>query len=190
MGQEQSYHRNYREILALIDWAKGFGSATSTTVPLSPSAAASKRVVRFTDRFMADKRNVLTGYDASEGALYILFAAVLALHPRAPSLFAIDNLDQALNPRLSMRLAEALCRWLLASEESRQLLLTVHNATALDGLPLTDDRVRLFTVDRDNRGHTVVQRVELTKKLLAKASEGWTLSRLWVNGFIGGVPNV
>lgn len=189
-GLLQAYYRNSREILALIDWAKGFGSAPSMAVPLSPSAAASKQVVRFTDRFMAEKRNVLTGYDASEGALYVLFAAVLALHPKAPSCFAIDNLDKALNPRLSMRLTEALCRWLLDSAEPRQALVTVHNPIALDGLPLTDDRVRLFTVDRDDRGHTVVRRVELTETLRAKAAEGWTLSRLWVNGLIGGVPNV
>lgn len=181
----------FQQVISLIDWAKNVESAASADVPLSPSAAASKRVVLFTDRFMAEKRNALTGYDASEGALYILFAAVLALHPKAPSCFAIDNLDQALNPRLSMRLTEALCHWLLDSAEpSRQTLVTVHNPTALDGLPLKDDRVRLFTVDRDNRGHTVVRRVELTEKLLAKAAEGWTLSRLWVNGLIGGVPNV
>ncbi len=179
-----------RQIIGLIDWARSFGSAPSEAVPLSPSAAASRRVVRFTDRFMAKRRNVLTGYDASEGALYVLFAAVLALHPRAPGLFAIDNLDQALNPRLSMRLAETLCEWLLESEDQRQVLITVHSPTVLDGLPLTDNRVRLFTVDRDNRGRTVVRRVEMTETLLAKAAEGWTLSRLWVNGLIGGVPNV
>jgi energy-coupling factor transporter ATP-binding protein EcfA2 len=182
--------RHKLQIIRLIDWARSFGSSPSSSVPLSPSAAASTRVVRFTDRFMAKKRNVLTGYDASEGALYVLFAAVLALHPRAPSLLAIDNLDSALNPRLSMRLAEALCRWLLEAEETRQILLTVHSPTVLDGLPLTDDRVRLFIVDRDNRGHTVVRRVEISESLLSKAAEGWTLSRLWVNGLIGGVPNV
>lgn len=179
-----------REIVPLIDWAKTFGSAPSATVPLSPSAAASQRVVRFTDRFMTDKRNVLTGYDASEGALYILFAAVLALHPKSPQCFAIDNLDQALNPRLARRLADSLCKWILGGKPERQVLFTSHNPAVLDGLPLRDNRVRLFTVDRDNRGHTVVKRVELTENLLAKAEEGWTLSRLWLNGLIGGVPDV
>lgn len=187
---DESLKDTFQQVISLIDWANNVDSAASASVPLSPSATASPRVVRFTDRYMAKGRNVMTGYDASEGALYVLFAAVLALHPRAPSLFAIDNLDQALNPRLSMRLAEALCRWFLELDESRQVLLTVHSPTALDGLPLTDDRVRLFTVDRDNRGHTVVRRVELTEKLLAKAADGWTLSRLWVNSLIGGVPNV
>ena len=179
----------FQQAISLIDWAKNVDSAASASVPLSSSAAASRLVVRFTDRFMAEKRNVLTGYYASEGALYILFSAVLALHPKAPSCFGIDNLDQALNPKLSMRLAEALCKWLLDSDESRQVLFTVHNPTALDGLPLTDDRVRLFTVDRDNRGRTVVDRVQL-EKLQGYAADGWTLSRLWANGLIGGVSNV
>lgn len=178
------------KIVPLLDWAKSFGAAPSAAVPLSPSAAASQRVVRFVDRFMTDKRNVLTGYDASEGALYILFAAVLALHPKSPKCLAIDNLDQALNPLLARRLGEALCTWILDAPARRQLLVTAHNPGVLDGLPLRDERVRLFTVDRDNRGHSVVKSVELTDQLLGRAAEGWTLSRLWVNGLLGGVPNV
>ncbi|HKV39866.1 MAG TPA: AAA family ATPase [Blastocatellia bacterium] len=178
------------QIESLIDWARSFGSAPSSDVPLSPSAAAPTRIVRFTDRFMAKGRNVLTGYDASEGALYVLFAAVLALHPKTPKCFALDNLDQALNPLLSMRLMEAFCQWILKHKDPRQAFITVHNPTVLDGLPLTDDRARLFTVDRDKLGRTVVRRVELSEALRAKAAEGWTLSRLWVNGLIGGVPNV
>src|SRR5207245_7765130 len=120
-------------------------------------------------------RNILTGYDASEGALYVLFAAVLALHPKSPNIFAIDNVDQALNPRLARRLSELLCDWLLMKRQNRQALITSHNPSVLDGLPLTDDRVRLFTVDRDNRGRTMVRRVEITESLKEKARDGWTL---------------
>ena len=178
------------EITPLIDWAKDFGSAPSATMPLSPSAASSARVVRFMDRFMAKNRNVLTGYDASEGALYILFAAVCVLHPKASKLIAIDNVDQALNPLLAKRLATVLCKWALEAKTEQQLLLTSHNPAVLDGLPLQDDRVRLFVVDRDSKGHTVVKRVLLDKELLLKAQAGWTLSRLWMNGLIGGVPDV
>lgn len=176
------------QINPLIDWATSFGSGPAESLPLSPAAATTRRVVRFRDRFMREGRNVLSGYDASEGALYIIFAAVLILHPKSPRLLAIDNFDQALNPRLAMRLSQTFCGWVLAAK--RQVLLTSHNPTVLDGLPLKDDRVRLFAVDRDNRGHTVVKRVELSEDLLSKASEGWTLSRLWVNGLIGGVPDV
>jgi predicted ATPase len=188
--EDDWFKETFHEVLSLIDWAKDFDSAASASVPLSPSAAASQRVVRFFDRYMAKGRNALTGYDASEGALYILFAAVLALHPKSPECFAIDNLDQALNPRLATRLTECLCHWILDSKAERQVLITAHNPSVLDGLPLTDDRVRLFTVDRNNRGHTVVNRVEVNEKLRKMGEKGWTLSRLWVMGHIGGVPNV
>ncbi len=178
------------EIDPLIDWAEDFGSASSAMVPLSPAAASSPRVVRFRDRYMAKNRNVLTGYDASEGALYILFAAVCMLHPKSSKAFAIDNVDQALNPRLAMRLATLICKWALESKSEKQGLITCHNPAVLDGLPLKDDRVRLFVVDRDVRGHTVIKRIQIDDALLSKGAKGWTLSRLWMNGLIGGVPDV
>lgn len=179
-----------REVASLIDWADSFGWEQAELMPLSPAAATTRRVVRFKDHFMKKGRNFLSGYDASEGALYILYAAILALHPQSPRLFAIDNIDQALNPRLAMRLSTAFSNWILKCKPERQVLLTAHNPAVLDGLPLQDHKVRLFTVDRSSRGHTVVKRVELNEELMAKAKEGWTLSRLWVNGLIGGVPNV
>jgi len=174
----------------LLDWASDFSASTSVGVPLSPSAARSRLVIQFVDRFMAKGRNKLTGYDASEGALYILFCAVLALHPKAPRCLAVDNVDQALNPRLAQRLMEALCTWTGRLNGGRQWLLTAHNPAILDGLPLTDPEVRLFTVDRDSIGHTVVRRIDLEAALKARPGTEWTLSRMWMNGLLGGVPNV
>ena len=180
------------DALALIDWAKSYGWAPATTVALSPAAAASQQVVRFTDRYMQEGRNVLSGYDASEGALIVLFLAVLAGHPSSPTLCAVDNADHGLNPRLARALMGKLCEWYLSDPhpQRRQILLTTHNPLVLDGLPLQDERVRLFTVSRTTSGRTVVRRVRVDKSLLAKAKEGWTLSRLWVMGHLGGVPNV
>ena len=66
-----------REVLGLVDWAEKFGWTSSDRLPLSPTAAASKGVIRLRDRFMRKDRNVLSGYDASEGALYALFLAVV-----------------------------------------------------------------------------------------------------------------
>ena len=174
----------------LIDWAHEFSAASSTEVPLSPSAARSAMVIRFVDRFMASQRNVLTGYDASEGALYILFCAVLALHPKAPRCLAIDNIDQALNPRLAMRLVEAVCSWTVKVNGDRQWLITAHNPAVLDGLPLQDPNVRLFAVDRNTKGHTTVRRIDLDAAMNARPDHTWTLSRMWMNGLIGAVPNV
>jgi energy-coupling factor transporter ATP-binding protein EcfA2 len=178
------------EALHLIDWAKGYGFAPAASMPLSPAAAASPRVIRFVDRFMRVGRNVISGYDASEGALFVLFAAVIAAHERAPPLFAVDNLDHGLNPRLARALVQRFCGWMLDAAEPRQALITTHNPLVLDGLPLNDDRVRLFTVSRTSSGRTRIRRIELTEELRMKASEGWTLSRMWVAGHLGGVPNV
>lgn len=98
---------------------------------------------------MRDKLNTLSAHDASEGALYVMFAAILCLSPHSPDLIAVDNLDQALNPRLVTRLTERLIEWLRASDDStspdrRQLLFTAHNPAVLDGLDIQDDEVRLF----------------------------------------------
>ena len=141
--------RVVRDVLLLISWAKSYGSAPSAELPLSQAASSSAKVIRFTDRYMKEGRNVLSGYDASEGALYILFLAVLAVHPKAPLFFAIDNADHGLNPGLAKTLMMKFTDWVLTASQERQILMTSHNPAVLDGLPLQDDRVRLFTVDRD-----------------------------------------
>ena len=179
-----------REVLGLVDWAESFGWTSSGRLPLSPSAASSKDVIRFRDRFMRKDRNVLSGYDASEGALYALFLAVVSGHEAGPALCAVDNADHGLNPRLARSLVEYLCQWYLDSRDPRQILLTTHNPLVLDGLPLQDERVRLFTVSRTGSGRTSVRRVDLDDSLLEKAKRGWSLSRLWVMGHLGGVPDV
>ena len=138
---------------------------------------------------MAEGRNTLTAYDASEGALYVLFALVACLHPRSPAILAIDNVDHALNPQLARALMGKICDWTMLAGQ-RQLFLTCHNPVALDGLPLQDDAVRLFTVQRSNTGRSVVDRVVVTDRMRKLAKEGYTLSRMWVIGEIGGVPNV
>jgi len=179
-----------QEVRELVDWAQDFSAAPSLGVPLSPSAARTRLVIEFIDRFMAKGRNRLTGYDASEGALHILYCAVLALHPKAPRCLAVDNVDQALNPRLALRLMESLCFWAARFNGERQWLLTAHNPAILDGLPLDNPDVRLFAVDRTNEGHTVVRRIDLAAAKSKRPNEEWTLSRMWMNKLLGGVPNV
>jgi predicted ATPase len=175
-------------ILELVDWVENFGARAGSEVPLSSSIPRPAKVLYFRDRYMAEGRNMLSAYDASEGALYVLFAAILAAHPDSPRLLAIDNFDATLNPRLVRSLASKMVEWVLDRE--RQMLITCHNPLVLDGLPLQDDRVRLFAVDRSYGGMTVIRRVVVDEALMAKAKEGWPLSRLWILGHLGGVPNV
>ncbi len=177
-----------REVLPLVDWLSSIGVSYTSQLPISTSVPQPKRGLRFGDRFMSSGRNTLSGYDASEGILYLLFCAVLALHPRMPKLFAIDNFDQALNPRTAREFAIKFCHW-LTDREDRQVLLTTHNPLVLDGLPLRDDRVRLFAVDRSKQGHTVVTRVQVSDKVLDSAEKGIPLSQQWVMGHFGGVPS-
>ena len=189
-NRDDRSRRICQEVLGLLDWAESFGWTFSGRLPLSPTAAASKDVVQFRDRFMRKDRNVLSGYDASEGALYALFLAVISGHEASPALCAVDNADHGLNPRLARSLMGCLCRWYLDSIRPRQILLTTHNPLVLDGLLLQDDRVRLFTVSRTSSGRTSVRRVAVDDSLLEKAKRGWSLSRLWVMGHLGGVPDV
>ena len=175
----------------LIDWARSYGSASSTDLQLSQAASSSPKVIRFVDRYMKAGRNVLSGYDASEGALYILFLAVLAVHPKAPLFCAVDNADHGLNPGLAKALMENFANWVLGSKHQRQILMTSHNPAVLDGLPLAGTTgFDCFAIDRGNHGKTIVKRIMVNKKLLEMAAQGWTMSRLWMNKLIGGMPDV
>lgn len=51
-----------------------------------------------------------TGYDASEGALYVLFMLCLAIHSQVPPVFAVDSFDHALNPRLAKKIMQVFCQ--------------------------------------------------------------------------------
>lgn len=177
------------EAMDLIDWIADINMSDSAGQLLSPLVPRTKNVLKFTDRFMVPTRNTLTAYDASEGALYVLFAAVLCLSPSTPKLFAVDNLDAGLNPRLVTRLVEKLSSWLKTTDPDRQLLFTAHNPAVLDGLDLTDDEIRLFAVERNSEGHTTVRRITLTPGLQA-LNKQYPLSRLWASGNLGAVPNV
>jgi energy-coupling factor transporter ATP-binding protein EcfA2 len=177
------------DIFRLISWSKRISSRASDIVPRSPSVPTTSRVLRFTDRYMKDKRSTFTAYDASEGALYVLFTAVAALHSKMPKLLAIDNADHGLNPWLARELMKCLCKWVLNASVPRQLLLTTHNPLVLDGLPLQDDRVRLFVTNRSRLGKTIIKRIVVTEELMARAREGVSLSQLWLLGQLGGMPN-
>jgi hypothetical protein len=180
----------YLDALRLIEWAESYSTAGAVAMPLSPSVGSMERVIRFKDRYMKSGRDILSGYDASEGALYVLFHAALAAHPSSPIICAVDNADHGLNPRLAQALFGNVCKWYLNSPYARQIFLTTQNPLSLDGLPLQNDQVRLFTVSRTEKGRTVVKRIVLDEKLRKMAEDGWSLSRLWVMGHLGGVANV
>ncbi len=108
-----------QDVFKLVTWAKRYGSASASELPLSPSASSSATVIRFVDRYMRPGRNALSGYDASEGALYVLFLAVIAAHPQTPAFCSIDNADHGLNPGLATALMKRFSHWIV-NNPSRQ----------------------------------------------------------------------
>jgi predicted ATPase len=175
------------EIWELIDWAEDVQAVSSDQATISPAVSTTPTVLRFHDRYMAPSRSTLSAYDASEGALYVLFLLALASHPEAPQTLAVDNFDTALHPRLARQLTRMVCEYVL-SDGRRQLLLTTHNPLVLDGLDIRDDRIRLFAVERQRNGESEIRRISLSEEVLEEVDHGMSLSRLWVMGRLGAIP--
>ena len=149
---------------------------------------------------MQSDRCVLSAYDAGEGTLYLLFIAVLLLHPDRPRIFALDNVDNALNPLMTKRMLETVIR-ATCSEDFRshgigpdQVFLTSHNPTSLDAFDLFDDDQRVFVVARDPAGKTTVTRLQpkegWSRDDWVKAKGGKNLSELWIEGKIKGALGI
>lgn len=172
------------EILEMIEWASGIAVNIPNKTRVNSSIPMTRQIIEFSDRFMKDAAR-FTGYDASEGALYILFMLCLAMHPKAPAVFAIDSFDHALNPRLARKITKVFCQQI--KNHKKHVFLTTHNPLVLDGLDLNDPDIRLFAVDRDKYGHSQINRIQISEKLL---QEGQALSRLWIGGRLGGVPEL
>lgn len=175
----------------LFSWVEDFSTSAQISHILSGAVPREKNVITFTDRYMKRDNNRLTAADASEGVLYAIFLLVLCMSPRGPKIFAVDNIEQTLNPRLVRRLAGLLQEWFRDYIPEKQMFCTAHNPMILDGFDLLDDTVRLFVVDRDSDGLTRIRRITVTEELVRESKEkhiSW--SQLWVNGYIGGVPNV
>jgi len=133
---------------------------------------------------MREGNGLLSAENANEGILHLLFHLAVFLSAETPQVFAVDNLETALNPQLCRLLTSSLAA--LAAERGKQAFVTTHNPAVLDGIDLHDDHQRLFIVSRDGDGHTKVKR--LTGK--PQLTEGkYKLSELWMRGHLGGLPD-
>ena len=172
------------DVLELIEWASDIHITKPKKSNLNPGVPSTRQVIEFQDRFLRDK-SVFTGYDASEGALYVLFMLTLAMHPDVPGMFAIESFDHALNPRLAKRITEIFSQLII--ESGKTVFMTTHNPLVLDGLNLADERIRLFAINKNKYGYAELNRIQISQKLL---ETGQSLSRLWINGLLGGVPEL
>ncbi len=143
----------------------------------------SKSNLYFRDKFMQKKNNLFSAENANEGALELLFYLTLFISRKTPDFFAIDNIENGLNPRLCRFLMKRICE--LAVKNCKQVLVTTHNPAILDGLNLNDNSQRLYVVTRNDEGKTQVNRIQ-TKKTTGE--QRMMLSEMWMKGLIGGVP--
>ena len=138
----------------------------------------------FRDKFMQKKNNLFSAENANEGALELLFYLTLFISKKTPDFFAIDNIENGLNPRLCRFLMKKICE--LAVKNGKQVLITTHNPAILDGLNLNDDSQRLFVVTRNDEGKTQAKRIQTKEQT---GDYRMMLSEMWMKGLIGGIPN-
>lgn len=180
-----------KRFFRLLDWFQSIGTTSEITTELqSKHLHTGKSVVKYIDKYMKLNFNSLYAYDVSEGALYVLFILILLLHRRSPLLFALDNVDSALNPQMVREMMGNIID-LLKHLPGKQLLMTTHNPTALDAVDLFNDQHRLFVVQRNQMGHTEVKRIEpppgFTRQSWVETYRGMRLSEVWLSGVIGGL---
>ena len=74
----ESYLQNLPldEVLELIDWASGFDVTAPKKSSVNAAVPTTRRILEFQDRYLTSKTS-FTAYDASEGALYVLFLLCL-----------------------------------------------------------------------------------------------------------------
>lgn len=173
------------EIFEVIDWAESIRISSPSKERINSAVPVSRRVLEFKDRFLQNTTR-FTAYDASEGALYVLFLYCLTLHPKAPSIFSVDNFDQAMHPRLARSVMRRISDLII--QQKKTVFLTTQNPLVIDGLDLSNDDIRLFTLNRSRKnGHVYIERVEITDELV---KEKIPLSQLWTTGRIGGCPDL
>ncbi len=190
--------RQLTENILRLVWMPGWAD-TITIDKFNPELVSSRVItgestLYFHDRFMRQGRNVLSAYDGSEGSLYLLFIAVLALHPEAPRIFALDNIDNALNPLATRTLLETLIDTTCAAEYHQheigpeQVFLTSHNPTALDAFDLFNDDQRIFVVKRNQSGYTEITRLKpspnMTREDWIRIKKGKNLSEMLISNMI------
>ena len=176
LSKDKNKHKleEIKQYLKLFDWFEDF-QLTSQSFG-QQNLAIQDRFID-TDLFEIDQRS------ANEGFLYLLFYLTLFISGYTPPFFAIDNIDNALNPKLCAELTKVLVE--LAKKHEKQVLLTTHNPAILDGLDLNDDDNRLFVVYRNLDGHTKVRQVE--KKGVQQNRASVKLSEAFMRGYLGGL---
>lgn len=189
----------YKKVISLITkpgWLNRIlvGGYDANVVPSEVSSEG--LLLYFRDKFMAEKRNLLSAYDASEGTLYLTFIATLLLHKDTPRVFALDNVDGTLNPDLVRNLTDTVVglssTGIGVGDLTHQSFMTSHHPASIDSFDIFDEKHRVYTVGRDalQSGATEFKPIlppeGVSKDGWIEETRGKNLSALWLEGKIPG----
>lgn len=164
-----------KEQLAALGWFDDL----SITSGVNPSS----RMLEIRDIFL-EGEDPFDQHSADEGFLFVLLYACLLISRHTPRIFAIDNVDTALNPKLCARIVRMFAE--LTQAHERRVLLTAHNPGILDGIDLQDDEQRLFVVYRNLEGKTRVRRILPVD--VSTTDPPLRLSEAFLRGDLGALP--
>ncbi len=169
---DEARKNELKENLQLVSWFDDF--------EFSPKPFEKEKYLKIRDKYIDEELAFLDQRSSNEGFLYLLFYLTLFISDKTPSFFAIDNIDNALNPKLCIQLMKVLTA--LAKKHNKQVIFTTHNPAILDGLDLTDDEQKLLVVSRKRNGETKVT------EIAEKPKSGMKLSESFMSGLLGGLP--
>lgn len=159
--------------MRVIDWFED--------LDMQDSGLSHDSTLKLKDRYLDENLEFFDQRSANEAFLYLLFYFTLFISDETPSFFAIDNIESSLNPKLCKLLISKLSE--LARKHNKQVIITTHSPFVLDGLNELSEYNRLFVVNRNTDGYTVVNQVKDNKNKTIPLSEAW------LKGYIGGLPN-
>ena len=171
--EDKSYINTIIESLQLFNWFEDI------TIPVE--SLENKVVIK--DKYLYRE---FTQKSANEGFLFILFYITLIVAKETPKVFAIDNIDASLNPKLCTKLMTLLTD--LAKKYNKQIFLTTHNPAILDGIDLNDKEQKLFVVSRNKKGYTRMKEITIKNKPKSSDNEPLLLSEAFLRGYLGGLP--
>lgn len=174
-----------KEYSYLISWLDDYVIDKADAMKFSGhKLGRSSSILYFKDKYMKKNNNVFAAENSNEGVLHILFYLVLLISKKTPGLFAIDNIESSLNPKMCRTIMKIIAQ--LAVEQNKQVLITTHNPSILDGINLFNDSQRLFIVKREDNGFTKVDQLKVKENVEGRELK---LSEMWMRGYIGGIPN-
>ncbi|WP_177428559.1 AAA family ATPase [Candidatus Venteria ishoeyi] len=193
---EKSLIYSILDLIWIPGWADEARVGNIEPDKVSSQVKTAENTLYFHDKFMKKGRDFLSAYDSSEGSLYLLFLATLVLHEQSPKIFALDNVDNALNPKATRHFLEKLItvccqpkyQSLRTTSVPQQVFLTSHNPSALDAFDLFDPQQKIFIVSRDKQGFTQIEPLQvqqgISKAEWIQIREGKNLSEMWLNDLI------